>query len=250
MSRVYFIQDGRDERRLTDQDMPLSIGGGQHDDIMLPGLPDPTLVAHIGLADGHAFIQPAQTEIPLFHNHEHLTASTWLKSGDRVELGDAVIHWQVQGDQVTVSVLERAAEPALVPPVIPPPPHNRSLPEVKTPTDPAQGYRTLRRVVLGVFVLLLLAVAFVLLATPIAIQVTPLPERLSVEGFPPAVTIGGRRLALPGQYTVTAEHSGYRPLRETIVSRPVASSNLIYSWRNYPGGSASNCSRMSRSGCL
>ena len=217
MSRVYFIQDGRDERRLTDQDMPLSIGGEQHDDIMLPGLPNPSVVAHIGLADGHAFIQPAQTEIPLFHNHEHLTASTWLKSGDRVELGDAVIHWQVQGDQVTISVLERTAEPTLVPPEMPPPLHNRSLPEIKTSPDPTQGYRTLRRVVLGVFVLLLLAVGFVLLATPIVIQVTPPPERLSVEGFPPALSIGGRRLALPGQYTVTAEHSGYRPLQETIV---------------------------------
>ncbi|NNJ93532.1 MAG: SUMF1/EgtB/PvdO family nonheme iron enzyme [Halobacteria archaeon] len=217
MSRVYYIHDANGERRLGERDMPVSVGGAEQDGIVLPGLPDNAVVAHIGLTEGHAFIQPAQTDTPLFHNHEHLAVSKWLKSGDTVEVGESVIHWNVQGDQVNISVHERASEPALVPPVTPPPPNMRTLPDVAPARAPASGHRTLRRVVLGVFVLLLLAVVFVLLATPVAVHITPEPERLSLEGFPPAVSIGGRRLALPGRYTVTAQRAGYHPLQATIV---------------------------------
>ena len=216
MNRVYIIHDARGERRLEEQDLPLSVGGTEQDGIVLPGLPATVAVAHIGLAEGHAFIQPAQTDTRLFHNHEYLSASKWLKSGDVVEVGESVIHWKVQGDQVSISVHEREAEPALVPPAGPPPLNNRTLPEVSQTRAPVQGQRTLRRVALGVFVLLLLAVAFVLLATPVAVRIAPEPEHYALKGFPPAVTIGGRQLVLPGPYTVTAERAGYRPLRQTI----------------------------------
>ena len=95
MSRVYIINDEHGERRFGEQDLPLRVGGAEQGGIVLPGLPAAAVVAHIGLDKGHAFIQPAQTDAALFHNHEHLTASKWLKSGDRVEVGEAVIHWIV-----------------------------------------------------------------------------------------------------------------------------------------------------------
>jgi len=216
LSRVYFIHDARGQRQLGEQELPLSIGGPEQGGIVLPGLPAAAVVAHIGLADGHAFIQPAQKQAQLFHNHEHLAASKWLKSGDVVEVGESVIHWEVQGDQVNISVHERPAAPRLVPPASPPPLNNRALPEVTQTRAPAHGQRTLRRVVPVVFVLLLLAVAFVLLATPVAIRITPEPEHHSLKGFPPAISFGGRQLVLPGRYTVIAERTGYRPLQQTI----------------------------------
>ena len=218
MSRVYIVQDARGERRLGATDLPLPVGGTEQGGIVLPGLPDDAVVAHIGLADGHAFIQPTPTESEtrLFHNHEHLTASKWLKSGDVVEAGESVILWQVQGDQVSISVHERTAAPALVPPADPPPLLNRPLPDMPPARTPAQGSRTLRWVVPAVFLLLLLAVGFVLLATPIALQITPEPERQALQGFPPEVAIGKRLLVLPGRYTVTAQLAGYRPLQQEI----------------------------------
>jgi len=218
LSRIYIVQDARGERRLGEVDLPLPVGGTEQGGIVLPELPDDAVVAHIGLADGHAFIQPAQTQTGprLFHNHEHLTASKWLKSGDVVEAGESVILWQVQGDQVSISVHERTAAPALVPPAGPPPVLNRPLPEVLPAKTPAQGSRALRRVVPVVFLLLLLAVAFVLLATPIALQITPEPERQALQGFPPEVAIGERLLVLPGRYTVTAQRAGYHPLQQEI----------------------------------
>ncbi|MGB5306555.1 MAG: PEGA domain-containing protein [Gammaproteobacteria bacterium] len=217
MTRIYFIHDTHGERRLGEQDLPLAVGGAGQGGIVLPGLPATAVVAHIGLDAGHAFIQPAQTDTQLFHNHEHLTASKWLKSGDVVEVGASVIHWNVQGDQINISVQARVPAPELVPPnAAPPPVQNRTLPEVAQTLTPARGQRTLRWLVFGVFMLLLLAVAFVLLATPVAIRITPEPEHQSLQGFPPAVSIGGRQLVLPGRYTVAAERAGYRPLQETI----------------------------------
>ncbi|MGB5468392.1 MAG: PEGA domain-containing protein, partial [Sedimenticolaceae bacterium] len=104
----------------------------------------------------------------------------------------------------------------LVPPSAPPPLNNRVLPEVTHTPAAAPGQRLVRRLALAGFVLLLLTAAFLLLATPITVRVTPEPESLTIEGFPPAVSFGGRRLALPGTYTVTAQRAGYRPLRQTI----------------------------------
>ncbi len=216
MSRVYIVHDARGERRLGAQDLPLAVGGAEQGGIVLPGLPATAVVAHIGLADGHAFIQPAETETPLFHNHEHLAVSKWLKSGDVVEAGESLILWQVQGDQVSISVQGRAALPPLVPPAGPPPLNNRPLPEVPPISAPARDQRALRWAVPGVFLLLLLALVFVLFATPVVLQITPEPERQSLEGFPPAIAIGERRLVLPGRYTVTARRAGYAPLQQTI----------------------------------
>jgi formylglycine-generating enzyme required for sulfatase activity len=216
LSRVYFIHDPQGERQRSEQELPLSVGGAAQADIVLPGLPPAALVAHIGLAEGHAFIQPADTDVPLFHNHEHLTESKWLKSGDVVEIGDSLIYWTVQGDQVDITVRERQAPADLVPPSAPPPGNNRVLPEVTNTSAAAHGQRLVRRLALAGFVLLLLIAAFLLLATPFTVRVTPAPESLAIDGFPPAVSIGGRRLALPGIYTVTARREGYRPLQQTI----------------------------------
>lgn len=216
MSRVYFVHDARGERRLEEHDLPLSIGGAEQDGIVLPGLPAAAVVAYIGLDEGHAFIQPAQTDLQLFHNHEHLAASRWLKSGDVVEASESVMLWNVQGDQVNIRVQARAAAPELVPPASPPPLNNRVLPEVPQTRSVTAGQRTRRRVALGVFLLLLAAVAFVLLATPVSVRITPEPDRQSLEGFPPAVPFGGRQLVLPGRYTVTAKRAGYHPLRQAI----------------------------------
>ena len=227
MSRVFIIQDARGESRLDETALPLAVGGAEQGDIVVPGVPAAAVIAHIALAEGHAYIQPADNSVELFHNHEHLTGSRWLKSGDEVQAGDVSLHWRVQGDQVFVSVRRRVAAATLVPPDQPPPSDSpaisspgHEIPDVVTAPSAPSGQRKWRRAVLAVFVLLLLATVFVLLATPVAVIITPVPATQSLQGFPPAVTVGDRLLALPGRYTVTASLEGYRPLRETVtVSR-------------------------------
>ncbi|MGB5562635.1 MAG: PEGA domain-containing protein [Sedimenticolaceae bacterium] len=219
MSRVYSIRDARGERQFGAQDLPISIGGAGQDGILLPGLPDDAVVAHIGLAEGHAFIQPTQTGMQMFHNHQHLSESRWLKSGDLVEVAESAIDWRVQGDQVEIRVRERQAVTAMVPPASPPPLIQRPLPEVVVSGPPPARQRTWRWLALAAFLVLLLAVAFVLLATPVTIKISPQPQSRSLAGFPPAISIGGRQLVMPGRYRLSARHEGYRPLEQDIEVR-------------------------------
>jgi formylglycine-generating enzyme required for sulfatase activity len=198
--------------------MPLSVGGGQHTDIVIPDVEDGTRVAHIAIADGHAFIQPDDVALPLFHNHERMLDSVWLKSGDQVQLGDSALHWNVKGDQVFISVGQVNDAPQLTPPQSPAPSvaaEKTALPAADVPVS-LHGQRRLRRVFAGLFVLLVAVAAFVLLATPLVLRITPEPELQSVRGFPPPVSLGGRLLALPGLYTVHAKLDGYHDLEQAL----------------------------------
>ena len=223
MSRVFIIQDARGESQLGEAALPLVVGGAEQGDIVVPGVSAAAVIAHIALAEGHAYIQPADDSVQLFHNHEVLTGSKWLKSGDEVQMGDATLHWRVQGDQVFVSVRRRVAAATLVPPDQPPPsespaisPPQHETPDVATVPSAPRGQRKWRWTVFAVFVLLLLATAFVLLATPVTVTITPAPATQSLQGFPPAVTVGDHLLAFPGRYTVIASLEGYRPLQEAV----------------------------------
>jgi len=218
MSRVYFIRDARGERHVSEADLPLSVGGEPQADILLPGVEDSVRVAHIAIADGHAFIQPDDVSLPLYHNHERLLDSVWLKSGDQVQLDDAVLHWHVKGDQVFIRVAQVGEAPVLQAPKHPPPSvaaEAVAIPEARPPALPRRR-RRLFPVFTGLFVLLVAIAAFVLLATPLVVNITPEPEAQSVSGFPPPVALGGRLLALPGAYTVHASLAGYRDLEQVL----------------------------------
>lgn len=218
MSRVYLVQDARGERHVGEADMPLSVGGGRHVDIVLPDAGDGTRVAHIAVADGHAFIQPDDVALPLFHNHQRMLDSVWLKSGDQVALGESVLHWNVKGDQVFISVGQAHDAPQLTPPQSPPPSvaENITVPPVADVPVAGHGQRGLRRVFAGLFVLLVAVAAFVLLATPLVLRITPEPELQSLSGFPPPISLGGRLLALPGRYTLHATLDGYQDLVQIL----------------------------------
>jgi len=216
MSRVYFIRDARGERRVSEADMPLSVGSDEHSDVLLPATGVEGRIAHIALADGHAFIQPDDAALPLYHNHERITESTWLKSGDQLQLGDAVLHWTVQGDQVSVQVQEAGGEVQLRPPQQPPPAGSEPLPVMDNAAPAAPAPRHLRRLVIGLLLLLVMLAAFVLLATPFQLRITPEPGTQSISGLVPPVSLGGRLLALPGRYTVRAARPGYRDLEQVL----------------------------------
>jgi formylglycine-generating enzyme required for sulfatase activity len=235
LKRVFFIDTKAGKQRLEEADLPLSIGGAGAD-IILGGVAEDTVVAHIALSDGHAYIQPVNETVELFHNHEFISSSAWLKSGDRVQLHDWIIHWDVKGDQVFVKVHQAGDEPGLQPPAAPPP-----EPETDTGTDSASASdsnsdteadteiipiasatmspekrRKLRYLVIALFSLLSLIALFVLFSTPVAISISPEPDEQSVSGFPPPVSFGSSMMVVPGTYTVYAELDGYQPLQQSI----------------------------------
>jgi formylglycine-generating enzyme required for sulfatase activity len=219
VSRVYYIHDARGERELAEADLPLAVGGRNGGDVVIAGVDDDRVLAYIALSEGHAYIQPAEGSDGLYHNHERVTESRWLKSGDRLQAGESIFNWMVQGDQVIISVQRHVPARATVPPLQPPPvtaAPARDLPLVDNAAGHGGRSGTAVRAVALLFLLLALAAVFVLVATPVAVSITPAPDSQSLDGFPPPVRIGSRQLVLPGRYTVTAAREGYRPLQETV----------------------------------
>lgn len=223
MKRVYVIRDGCGERRVGDEDMPLRIGGAGAD-VVVPGCAQPAAVAYVALSDGHAYLQAAHAAesdrgddagVEIFLNHERVVASVWLKSGDRIEIEDAVLTWTVLGDQVFLDVAARAE--ALVPPPEPPPAPagEAGLPTVTSRTGPVAGRRLRRATKFGLALLALVALYFAV-SSPIVLDIRPEPDERSVTGFPPPLPLLGRYLALPGSYELNAQREGYHPLEREI----------------------------------
>ena len=219
MKRIFFVATASGEQQLKATDLPLSIGGdGTH--IELPGFPAGAVVAHIAQSDGHAYIQPTAEAIEIFHNHEYITTSAWLKSGDKVQIQNQVISWDVQGDQVYIKARQRTQEPELTPPLTPPEvdaseAHTGTIPPAPQSSPPAQ-HRKLRKLFIALFSLLALIALFVLFATPMAVSISPKPDSQSVSGFPPVVALGKKMLVVPGTYTVHAKREGYQPLQQNF----------------------------------
>jgi len=238
VKRVFFILTPYGSRRLGETDFPLRVGG-EGADIVVPELPENSIAAHIALSDGHAFVQAAHADIELFHNHEYLQTSAWLKSGDRVQIGERVLCWEVKGDQVFISLKHIGDKFELQPP--PPPPardanlaHAELIPVISAPLSATQRRRR-RYLVTGLFGVLSLVALFVLFATPLAVSVRPEPETLSVTGFPPPLSLGRKKLVVPGTYTVRATRHGYQPLEQDFAVTPGGFQSFDFEMQELPG---------------
>lgn len=246
MKRVFFIETASGRRRLTEEEFPLSVGGRSADIVLMATLAE-THVAHIAMSDGHAYVQPANPDVELFHNHEYISTSAWLKSGDRVQLGERVLCWDVKGDQVFIKVRNLDTAPDLQPPAVPPPEvvaqapsHDDAesdtvvIPVATASISPAK-HRRLRYLFTGLFSFLALIALFVLFATPLEINISPEAENLSVSGFPPPVSMGSKRLVVRGTYTVNASRKGYVPLEQEIEVSSGGFQSFDFEMQELPG---------------
>ena len=80
MSRAYFLVHAEDGNGTSEIHLPVRVGGKDCGGIVIPGIADDVVLAMIAIEDGHAYIQPSETALAVFHNNENLTASAWLKS--------------------------------------------------------------------------------------------------------------------------------------------------------------------------
>ncbi|MBW2690471.1 MAG: PEGA domain-containing protein, partial [Deltaproteobacteria bacterium] len=241
MNRLIEIFDKNEVRKFDDSSLPLLIGMDDTAHIRLDGQLDGDLndeggiIAYVAESRDHLFLQPADdTSVSiLYHNDEPLTGSVWLKSGDTTRIGDSLLRWHLSGQRVEVHI-SKATTRVLQPPLEPPDsPQEKGtekaedediLPVVEPPRPKSRRLRTLAIVL---FVLLLIGAAFVLLAKPLAVTVTPAPDSLSVTGFPPPVKFGDSYLGISGSYTLHAEKEGYLPLEEAI---EISAGNSQYSF--------------------
>lgn len=242
MIRGLQILDRKGEWVCPDGDGPWSLGGNTNATVVLPEAPERVL-AYIGHERNHCFIQPAADDVTVRHNGRRLTRSAWLEDGDRLSLGGHRLRCHVVDEYLRFEIvtgaaaqngpasLESSAAAALQAPESPP---RAAGDGVAFRSEhharrwlPGVSRRTLKSIIYGASAVLLLAVGFVLLATPVDIQFDPAPERMSLGGFPPPLRIAGRYLVVPGRYRVRAELTGYQSLDVAItVSRENARFDL------------------------
>ena len=238
LSRDYFIHDAAGKRHVSEIELPLAVGGKDRRGIVLPGAADDQLFAYIALSDGHAYIQPAGENEVIFHNNERLNTSAWLKSGDRVQVGQSMLSWEVQGDKVLVDVLQQDDIHQPRPPVQPPPQLQASRNDELPVHDEKPGYsdgRKRKRSIIILVSVLLLAAFYLLMTVSVVIKVEPEPQTLEMRGFPPPVHLWGTRLVLPGIYSISATLKGYETLQEEVEISRGSTANLKYTLTELPG---------------
>jgi formylglycine-generating enzyme required for sulfatase activity len=238
LSRDYFIYDAQGERRIGEMELPLHIGGKDRGGIVLPGVSEDLLAGYLAISDGHVYLQPADDGPAIFLNDERIRNSTWLKSGDSIQIDDTLIRWVVKGDKVLIEVTQQPGQP-LHPPIRPPPdeppPTDNDMPVRAHPKAPIRPVKIIRTYIFSIVGLLLLAAVFLLVATPVIILIEPQVQTLNMKGFPPPLHLWGSRLALPGQYTIEAYLPGYAPLNEQVNIRMDGTTTLNFTLDELPG---------------
>ncbi len=233
MNRLIEIFSKDEVHTLDETSLPLLIGMDKTAHIRLDG--EGGIFAYVAESRGHLFLQPAENNPIniLYHNDEPITGSVWLKSGDTTRIGDSMIRWHFSGQRVEVHISKastRVLQPPLEPPASPKEKsvedatHEHSLPGMDAPRPDGNKFR---KPAIILFALLLIGTAFVLLANPLVVTVTPTPDSLSLSGFPPPVKFGDNYLGISGGYTLSAEKEGYLPLEEKV---QISSNNSHYSF--------------------
>lgn len=245
MKRFITIQQSDGSKlHLTEADMPLVAGSG--DDVHIRFPDGPSKAAYIGDAQGHLFIQPFQgLDAPLFHNDRHLTESAWLKSGDQIRSGHAVVHYELRGDRLQFTVTEAESglsEKMLSPPREPPAGNDptgddsRHLPvRIDDKTVPSTAKKIAAIITGFSFLLIGFAALFVLMARPLMIDISPEPDVVTISGFPLCFKVGSRYLCLPGSYTTTVQKEGYQPFSGTVTVDKSAENRFSVVLEKLPG---------------
>ncbi len=240
MTRWFEIETSAGLERLADIELPLVIGAGEQAHVRLSS--GPAVAAYVGESQKHLFLQAARGESHhlVLHNDEPLDRSVWLKSGDTTRIDEELIQWTLSGQRVGIRIVH-VTESSLKPPLIPPTerPVNSSDKQVEpllvnSATPHAVHRKRQRQFVIGLFVALVLAAAFVLMAKPLEVTTIPEADHLSVSGFPPVIKLGDRYLGFPGRYTLYAEKTGYRPL-ETDVEINHRGNRYVFTFEKLPG---------------
>ena len=224
---------------------PLSVGGPGCD-IRVDGPEDHVVVAHLGLADGAVFVQPASdSPIAIHCNGIALTVSRWLDHGDRVAAGSSTLDVRIDDELVEITIHRRSAslrESSTGGAPQPAEPRSTIMVEATSFTprigDGAGRGRRLRpgTVVLWTALAIMGVLAWIVLTgQTVEITVDPVPDRLEVQGSWPVVPIDGRYFIRPGTILVEAELAGHRPLAETITIDAESGSSFHFTLEPLPG---------------
>jgi formylglycine-generating enzyme required for sulfatase activity len=207
---------------------PLSIGGAGSD-VVVPAPADGPL-AWLALHEGQFFLQPAHEAATVLQNGARIAGSTWLQSGDVIDVGGGRLRLRLDAGQRLLEFVGGGTGNVTAPPVVPaslsqsgtgPEEDARIEPVAFRPSSPApagfEARRTLGRAltVLAATVLAVLAV-LIFTATPVQVEIDPAPDRVAFEGGWPGLHLGSSHLLRPGRYELVARKAGYAELRTPV----------------------------------
>lgn len=220
------VREALGERRFGTSQFPLAIAGApdvKADTIVLAGRPA-VIEAWIGLHEDQLFVQPAEGA-EVLHNGARVQRSTWLKSGDVVNLGVARLRFTQHADQRVLDVDDGSSGNITAPPIVME--SARTHGETDSAAEPiaaipfraGQGAARRRgmqfspvRAGLAVLALIVGAVLwFIFTAISVGIGANPATAQITVDGALPAIPVGNRFLLRPGSYQVRAVQAGYTP---------------------------------------
>ena len=245
MSAQLIIREPLGERRLNDEALPMSIGG-PGSDVIVPGA-RPGPLAWIGAQDGQLFLQPASTEATVLHNGARIAGSTWLRSGDVLDVGGGRLRLYVENGERLLEVIAGAADNATAPPIVADAAGVSGAGGEEVPIEAVAFRRSTaaaptlsappwRRIGLAAALAMLAALAgYLFTSIPVQVEIEPVPQRLAFEGGWPDVGLGTSRLLRPGKYTLVAAHEGYETLRVPIVIARDGKREFHYALAMLPG---------------
>ncbi len=233
MTAVLKIQDADGIRDFSGSDFPVAIRVSGQGGIRFGGAAESAPVAWLGFEHERLFIQAEEGAVEIGLNGVLLTRSSWLTAKDEVRIASATYSLKTDAGMLVLILVERPSntQPVSLKPLSPPPFDTAII----SPLPIQPKHARWRRLLLGMFILLVLCVVFVLAAVPVDIRVEPAPDSVSLNGMPPPVMVGERYLVWPGSYRVAAEKTGYRRLDELIEVEFGAISTLQYQLRKLPG---------------
>ncbi|MGD8668757.1 MAG: PEGA domain-containing protein [Desulfobacterales bacterium] len=240
----YKIIDRRGERTVTPEAFPLIIGAGPTAAISISGLKPEAEVAFIDLSQQRPFLQAGRTDIFVRYNGQKLKGSVWLMHGDRVEIGNCEIKFDVRGtdfiiqvagpESIAASTAAAAAtgsEQAL-----------KIDPVSFRPDRRQRGasaifrFRRLLGLAVGLGLLILFAIGwFVFTARQITIHIEPQPEDITIGGSFLAPRLGGHFLLRPGKYILYATKECYVALDQPFEVGTEKNQTVRFKMERLPG---------------
>jgi formylglycine-generating enzyme required for sulfatase activity len=240
------VRESLGERRIAATEFPIAVGG-TGSAIVMAGRP-PGAEAYIGLHEDQLFVQPADGA-EVLHNGMPVRSSTWLRSGDVVNLGAARLRIAENDSERVVEVDDGSGGNITAPPIIPVSArlHGQSdsdaerIEAIRFRASEAQkpprriSLSPLSVVLAGVGLVAAVVLWFIFTATSVALRTTPAAANVRVTGGLPAMRMGDRVLLRPGTYHVRAELAGYAPAEQQIKVTEAANQQFALTLAKLPG---------------
>ena len=240
------VRESLGERRIPAAELPASVGGSGSA-IVIAGRPEGP-EAYLGVHEDQLFIQPADGA-RILHNGFPVERSTWLRSGDVVNFGEARIRVVLEAGESILQVEDGSSGNITAPPIIPASARISGESGAESEridaiqfraTDTAKARRGIvlnpARLALGaVSLAAALILWFIFTAISISVATDPAEADVQVSGGLLAVPLGQRLLLRPGEYRVRAESPGYRPAELAIKVTKEPNQRFTLNLQKLPG---------------